>query len=147
MAASAWQFYNSLREKLGVGEIDLSAANFKMALFTTTTGYNDKTLSSYGSLATGDEVLSANNYVRGGLAMGTEVWATGASAAQYKFDSDNVVWTASGGTIADVKGAIVYATGGELICYSTLTQTGNIDITDTNTLTVTIHANGIFTLT
>ena len=144
MAASAWQFYNSFRDHMGKGSIDLSGVNFMMALVQTTTGFADKTLSAYGSLT--DEVAQEFGYTTGGQALSTETWTTGASAGQYMFDCSAAYWSANGGTISTVKGAVIYQSGGELVCYSTLTGTA-FDVTDTNSLTITPHANGIFTLT
>ena len=149
MAASAWQFYDSFADHLGKGDIDLSGTNFKMALFTTTTGFASDALSVYGSLS--NEVTSANGYVAGGDSLASETWSAGASAGVMRFDAADPVWTASGGTIAGVKGAVVYQSGASagisyLVAWSTLTTTGDIDITDGNTLTVQLHASGIFEL-
>lgn len=145
MAASAWQFYNTFREKLGQGGIDLSGTNFLMALCKSDSNFATDTLSAYSQLL--NEVSNQNGYATGGESISAEAWAVGASAGQYKFDSTAVVWTASGGSITSVKGAVIYQSGGALVCWSTLTTTGVITVTDTNTLTVTPNASGIFTLT
>jgi hypothetical protein len=143
MAASAWQFYDSFRHHVGIAGIDLSGVNFMMALVQTTTGFADKTLSAYSSLS--DEVAQEFGYTTGGQSLSAEAWAA-TSAGQYAFDSSAAYWSANGGTISTVKGAVIYQSGGELVCYSTLTGTA-FDVTDTNSLTITPHATGIFTLT
>jgi hypothetical protein len=55
MAATAWSFYNSFKEKLGNAVFDLDAAtpNFRLALFTNSasTNANDVALSTYASIA------------------------------------------------------------------------------------------------
>ena len=57
-----------------------------------------------------------------------------------------VVWTATGGDVDNVKFAIIYQSGGKLVCYSKL-STSQFNLTQDNTLTVTPSANGIFELT
>jgi len=56
------------------------------------------------------------------------------------------VWTATGGPIT-AKWAVLYEVGGDVVCYCLL-ESGGADVTatDGNTLTVTPHASGIFTL-
>ena len=60
-------------------------------------------------------------------------------------------WKASGGTIANIKFAVLYlsgpsATAKKLICYSQL-STAAFSLTNQNTLTVTPAATGVFNLT
>ena len=64
---------------------------------------------------------------------------------KYRFDSTAVVWTATGGTIANIKYAVVYQSGGKLVCFSKLT-TAQFTLAEDNTLTVTPSASGIFEL-
>ena len=67
MAATAWSFYNSFKEKLGNAVFDLDAAtpNFRMALFTNSasTNANNVALSTYASIA--NEVANGNGYATG----------------------------------------------------------------------------------
>jgi len=148
MAASAWAFYNSFREKLGEGDFDLSgtSVNFYMALHTSAASANatNAVLSTQASIA--NEVANANGYATGGLSVSARTWAAGSSAGVFRFDSTAVVWTATGGVISSIKYAIIYQSGGKLVCYSKLT-TSQFTLSEDNTLTVTPSANGIFELT
>lgn len=142
MAASAWVFYNKAKEYIGDGTIDLDTDVFKLALFTSASNAATATLSTYGSLT--NQVTSANGYALTGKSL-VPTWATGASASEMRWDATAVIWTASGGTISAVKYAVVHVSGGQILCYSQL-STSAFDVTDTNTLTVTPSANGIFEL-
>ena len=148
MAATAWAFYNSFREKLGEGDFDLSgtSVNFTMSLHTSAASANatNAVLSTYASIA--NEVTDGYGYATGGLSVSGRTWAAGASAGVFRFDSTAVVWTATGGDISNIKFAIIYQSGGKLVCYSKLT-TSQFTLSEDNTLTVTPSANGIFELT
>jgi len=93
-----------------------------------------------------NEVANGNGYATGGLSVSGRTWAAGASAGVFRFDSTAVVWTATGGDISSIKYAIIYQSGGKLVCYSKLT-TSQFTLSADNTLTVTPSANGIFELT
>ena len=146
MAATAWSFYNSFREKIGEGDFDLSGTSvgFYMALHTSAASalVNTKTLSTQASLA--NEVANGNGYATGGASVTYRTWASVATD-KYRFDSTAVVWTATGGTIANIKYAVVYQAGGKLVCFSKLT-TSQFTLAEDNTLTVTPSASGIFEL-
>ena len=148
MAATAWAFYNSFREKLGEGDFDLSgtSVNFTMSLHTSAASANatNAVLSTYASIA--NEVANGNGYTTGGKSVSGRTWAAGASAGVFRFDSTAGVWTATGGDVDSVKFAIIYQSGGKLVCYSKL-STSQFNLTQDNTLTVTPSANGIFELT
>ena len=148
MAAAAWSFYNSFREYLGEGDFDLSGGSvvFKMALHTSAASANvtNATLSTQASL--GNECANGNGYATGGVAVASRTWAAGASAGVFRWDSTAAEWTATGGTIANVKYAVIYLSGDKLVCFSKLT-TAQFTLADANTLTVTPSASGIFELT
>ena len=148
MAAAAWSFYNSFREKLGEGDFDLSGTSvgFYMALHTSAASalVNTATLSTQASIA--NECANGNGYATGGASVTSRTWAAGGSAGVFRFDSTAVVWTATGGTIANVKYAVIYQAGGKLVCFSKLT-TSQFTLADANTLTVTPSSSGIFELT
>jgi hypothetical protein len=148
MAATAWSMYNSFREYLGNGQFDLdgTSVNFYVALHTSAASANatNAALSTQASL--GNEVANGNGYATGGLSVSGRTWAAGASAGVFRFDSTAVVWTATGGDISNIKYAVIYQSGGKLVCYSKLT-TSQFTLSEDNTLTVTPSANGIFELT
>lgn len=146
MAATAWSFYNSFREKLGEGDFDLSGTSvgFYLALHTSAASalVNTKTLSTQTSLA--NEVANGNGYTTGGASVTSRTWASVASD-KYRFDSTAVVWTATGGAISNIKYAVIYQAGGKLVCFSKL-STSQFTLAEDNTLTVTPSASGIFEL-
>ena len=146
MAATAWSFYNSFREYIGNATFDLdgTGTGFYMALHTSaaSANVNTKTLSTQASLA--NEVASGNGYTTGGASVTARTWASVATD-KYRFDSTAVVWTATGGTIANIKYAVIYQAGGKLVCFSKLT-TAQFTLAEDNTLTVTPSASGIFEL-
>ena len=146
MAATAWSFYNSFREYLGNGQFDLdgTGTGFYMALHTSAAraNVNTGTLSTQASL--GNEAASGNGYTTGGASVTARTWASVATD-KYRFDSTACVWTATGGTIANIKYAVIYQAGGKLVCFSRLT-TSQFTLAQDNTLTVTPSASGIFEL-
>ena len=90
------------------------------------------------------QVGSGNGYTTGGASVTARTWASVATD-QYRFDSTAVVWTATGGAIANIKYAVVYQAGGKLVCFSKL-STSQFTLAEDNTLTVTPSASGIFEL-
>lgn len=148
MAAGAWTFYNEFKRKIGNAEIDLDGATWRMSLFTSASNAATATLSVYGSVTS--EVTEANGYSSSGKALSGVTWATGASASEYRFDCTAVIWTGTGGTIPNVRYAVIWATGASagarhLMCYSAL-STAQFTVGSGNTLTVTPSSNGVFEL-
>lgn len=146
MAATAWTLYDKAKKKIGNGTIKLGVDIFTMQLHTSASNASTSTL-SLASSVTG-QVTNGNGYVTGGKSLTSVVWTVGASASQYKFDAADPIWTATGGTIANIKFAVIRNSAGgsaHALCWSRLT-TAQFALTTNNTLTVQLHANGIFTL-
>jgi len=148
MAASAWQLYNSGKRYIGNGTIELGVGNFKMALFTSASNTSTFTLSTFASLT--NEIAATGGYATGGKALvpATGQWTVGASASQMKFTYSTVglTFTASGSSLADIKYAVIYQSGGKLLCFCQLSST-QFTVASPNTLTVLPAATGVFTLT
>jgi len=143
MAASAWVIYNDAKRSLMDGTLDIDNEVWRLALFTSASNAATATLLVKTSVT--GEVTSANGYTVGGNAL-TVTWSIGASASEMRFDATATSWSAGGGSISAVKYAVIFASGGnELLCYSTLT-TAQFEVTDTNSLTITPAATGIFEL-
>jgi hypothetical protein len=145
MAASAWVIYNEAKKYLLTGDIDLDASTFRMGLYTSASNAATATLSVKGSVT--NEVTEANGYSSSGKAL-TYSFGVGASASEYRFDATAVIWTATGGNIANIKYAVIWEEGASagvrrLLCYSQLT-TSQFTLTTGNTLTISTPANGIF---
>lgn len=148
MAAGTWTIYNSAKEYLMDGTIDLDGNTFHMSLFTSASNAATATLSVLGSVTS--QVTSGNGYSSSGKAMTGVTWATGASAGEMRFDATATLWTASGGTIANVRYAVIHVAGAsagatKLLCYAAL-STAQFTVGSGDTLTVTPSANGVFEL-
>lgn len=151
MAADAWKMYHQAKEWIGDGTIDLDGHEFKMALFTAASNCTTLTHDEYGDLD--NEVANGDGYTTAGEACTGTITAANQwlrNVDSVKFDCDDVVWTAAGAGIT-CRYAVIYddthATKA-LLCYSLLDNApANVVATAGNTLTVTIHGDGVFTLT
>lgn len=138
MAAGAWVFTDTGRTSLLNGDFDLDTDVFKMALFLST---SDLGAGSTTYPAT-NEHANANGYTTGGEAITISLSGT----TTVTVDGTDVVFTASGGSIT-ARFACIYEVSGKILCYCLLDDTpADVTATDTNTLTVAIHASGIFTV-
>lgn len=145
-AVGAWTFYNEFKKYLGNGDAQMDG-QFRVSLFTSASNAATATLSIISEVT--NEVTEANGYSSSGKAL-VETWGTGASASEFRFDATAVIWTATGGNIANIKYAVIWASGAsagarKLVCYSQL-STSQFTVTTGNTLTLTPSANGIFEL-
>jgi hypothetical protein len=156
MAASQWTVFARAKHKIGirtagVASIDLSGDTFKLTLHRTAAsanivGADVSIFSSVGSLASGGGAATGT-----GVALAGVTWTTGASLGQHKWDANDVVVTAGGGSnLSAVRYAVIRtsigATSGALLCYAAL-STAEFNVNDGNTLTIQMDAAGIFTLT
>lgn len=145
MAATAWALFNKAKKKLGNGTIQLGVNVLKMQLHTSAAvGFTTNATISTAASVTG-EVTNGNGYATGGATLASVVWTTGTTTSQYKLDSADPIWTATGGSIANIKYALVKNSAGQAICWSKLT-TSQFTLAQNNTLTVQLAATGIFTL-
>lgn len=148
MAAQAWKVYNLAKKKIGNTALNLSATAFRMTLHTSASNAATLTLGVYNSLT--NEVTEGNGYSSSGKALTGEVWTVGASAKQYKFDCDDPVWTATGGTIPNIKFAAIWISAAasanrHLLCNASLTSS-QFTLSQGNTLTLNINSAGVFTM-
>jgi hypothetical protein len=143
--AATITFYNSFREYVADGSIDLDADTFKVQLHTSThvPAVSDTQLSDLDN-----EHSNGNGYTTGGEALAGVSWSH--SGATATFDANDTVWTASGGSIT-ARYAIIYddtSTNDLLVAYILLDDTpADVTATDGNTLTLAWNASGIFTIT
>lgn len=147
-AAGAWTFYNEGKKYLMSGDVDLNTNTFRMGLYTSASNATTATLSRHDQVT--NEVTEGNGYSSSGKALTGVTWTAGASASEMRFDATALIWTATGGNIANVKFAVIFIEGAsagarKLLCYSQL-STAQFTITTGNTLTITPSANGIFEL-
>lgn len=144
MAASAWQLYNRAKKYIGNGTIVLGTTALKMKLTTSASNASTFTLSTFASIT--GEISARGGYVTGGRALASLAWTVGASAKQMMFDFADLVFTASGSALNNVKFAVIGTSGAKALGWSKL-STSQFTVTSPNTLTVQINAAGMFTLT
>ncbi len=147
MAAQAWRVYNKAIKKIGNGTIDLPGA-IRVALVTSASNFATLTLSLLGSLT--NQVTEANGYSSSGKALASETWTVGASAGVYALDAADPIWTATGGTIPNIKAAVLFMSGASagachLLALASLTST-QFTLASGNTLTLQFNSSGIFTV-
>lgn len=139
MAAGQWTFTNSGRTSLLNGDFDIDSDTFKIALFTSSSNIGASS-TTYAGLT--NEVANANGYTTGGAS--TTMSLSGTTTVTV--DCSDVAWTASGGSIT-ARFAVLYEVGGKVLAYCLLDSTpADVTVTSGNTLTIQIHANGVFTL-
>jgi hypothetical protein len=149
MAAQAWKFYNLAKKKIGNGTISLASTVMRISLVTSASNFATRTIGTFASLT--NEIADGNGYSTSGKSLTGEVWTVGASAQQYKWDADDVVWTGTGGAIANIKGAVIWLSGASaggrhLVAFASLTS-NQFTLASGNTLTVQFNSAGIATLT
>lgn len=141
MAAGAWTLTDATRTSLLNGTFDLDSDTFLMALFLSTSNIGAAS-TTYAGVT--NEHANANGYTTGGISLGS--LALSGTTTVTVDETTNPVWTASGGSIV-ARFAVIYESGGNVLCYCLLDSTpADVTATDGNTLTVTFHASGIFTL-
>lgn len=148
MAATAWAFYNRAKRYLMSGDIDLDSSMFRIGLYTSASNADTATLTRHDQVT--NEVSEANGYSSSGKALAAVTWTVGDSAAQFRFDCTSIVFTATGGNIANAKWAVLFIQGAsanarKLLARSRLSSS-QFTITQNNTLTITPPAGGVFSV-
>lgn len=150
----SFQFYDSFREYLGDGTIDLDTDVFKVSLHTVAYGALDTTNLStdtvYADLT--NELATANGYTNGGLALSGVTWVKSGVIAT--FDCDDPIWNiVTADVVARYFVVRKFSTTANGIV-EPLVGVGYLDNTplDVTTipgkaLTLTINASGLFRLT
>ena len=149
MAATAWTFYNDAKKKIGNGTITLDSGIFKMQLHTSASNASTATLSIASEV--NNEIAVQGGYAAGGKTISGVVWTIAGDPASVKWDATDLVFTASGANLSNVKFAVIHnsvgsVTSGHLLVWSRL-STSQFSVTSGNTLTVQFASAGIFTLT
>lgn len=152
MPAGIFTFYGKNKDDIRIN--DLTGAVIKIALISSAyvPDVNSSTGHSIFADVSANEIAAGNGYTAGGAALTTDV-ATAISGG-FKYNSDDVVWTAAGGAIPAWRFAVMHVEGtlwgmvNPLIGYF-IGDTAPADIpatTDTNTLTLPCPAAGWFDL-
>lgn len=145
MAASAFTLYNLAKKYIaGTGaNLVLGTAQLRIKLCTSASNASTFTLSTFASVT--GEISARGGYAAGGRSLQSMVWTVGASAKSYKLDAADLVFTASGSALNNVKFAVIGVNGGKALCWSKL-STAQFTVTSPNTLTIQFNALGILTL-
>ncbi len=142
MAAGAWKAFKEAKLNLGAAGIDLSGI-VRCGLLTSAALLSAGIASSTYASINANEVTSGNGYSSSGKTFSANTWAL--SGNNGKFDATAVFFSANGGAINNIKFAVVFTSGGKLICFSTL-STSQFNLSAGSRLTITPAATGIFTL-
>jgi len=132
---ATFTLFDSFAGKLGDGTIDLDTHAFNCALTNVAPALTNTVLADITQIAAG------GGYSTGGETL-TNVTYTEPSAGTWKWDSDNIVFTASGGPMATFRYLVVYddtAASDDLVGYY---DAGSQTLADGTSLTLTVNANG-----
>jgi len=141
MAATAFVLYNEAKKYIGNGTLVLGTTAFKLKLTNSASNAETLTLSTFASVT--GEISARGVYAANGRALASMVWTQGASAKSTKFGAADIVVTASGSSLINVKYAVIGVSGGKALCWSKL-STAQFTVTNPNTLTIQFNALGIF---
>ena len=149
MAAGAWVLFDSFKEKMADGSVDLdnvTAAAF-MALLATTSYTPDTTDVFVDDIVPATVEVTGAGYAREALT--NVVWEN--TAGTIKWDVDDIAFAAAGGSITAKYVLLYYAVATDadhiLIGYVDMdTSGGSIITNDGNTYVLQISSSGVFTL-
>jgi len=144
MGAGAWAVHDTVIYEMATGNVDTDTDVFKIILCSSSS--NEATTSVVALASLTNQLATANGYTQNDKTLTvTDSQVSGT----YTFDSDNAVWTASGGPIT-ARYAVIYddTHPSDLIIAHVLLDDTPADVTatDGNTFTVTMNASGIFTV-
>lgn len=130
IAAGAWTFTNTTREKILKGQFDFDTDTFKCALFLSTSNISASS-TTYAGVT--NEHSNANGYTTGGVTVTFSF--SGTTSVTMSFAA-NPSWTASGGNIV-ARFAVIYESGGDVVAYCLLDSTpADVTVTSGNILVI-----------
>jgi hypothetical protein len=145
MVATAWELYNLAKQKIGNGTIKLGVDTFRMQLHKGSSNASTLTLNVAGSA---NFEVNTGTYVAGGKTLGANTWTALGAATTYNFDSNDVIFSATGTNMTSIQYAVVRNTGATLhLLMKSKLSTAVFTVNIGSTLTVQINALGYFTLT
>jgi len=137
------QIFGELFGDIGKGVHNLSTGSFKASLTNT-----DLALATGATFSQLTEISAGNGYTAGGPTLDSEAWAeTGAGTDIWQFTSADEVITAAGGSIGPFRYIFLYndtPTSPADPLVGKLDYGSSITITDGNTFTIDVGANGWF---
>lgn len=148
MAAGKWKMYESAKLAWTNGTIDFDSHSFKINLYLSTSNADTLTAATITQLSDITNQVATNfGYTQNNKAV---TLTTANSSGTITIDeTTNPSWTASGGAIT-ARFAVIYddTHANDMPCFVCLLDTTPADVTatDGNTLTITINASGVVTL-
>jgi hypothetical protein len=146
MAAGNWIVYDSAKVYMADGTMDMNSNTFKVMLCKN--AYSPLRSSHTIKSQVTDEVDAVNGYTAGGVALTSVTYTQSAGVATW--DCADPTWTASGGSIAQARIAVIYndtvsSPVKPLVCYCIM-DTTDVTATVGQILTIQMSASGILTL-
>lgn len=111
----------------------------RMQLFKNTSNASTFTLTAFSELT---NTVNSSGY---GGAKNLTVVIKAHSTSSAKMSINAVVWTATNGAITSIQYAVIYESGGGVLCFVRL-STAAFDIAASNSLTINNPTNGVFVL-
>ena len=150
MVEGPWTIFHKFKEYIADGTIDMDGDTFRVTLHTNASNLTANLVSTVTILGsvTG-ELAEAGGYSTSGKTLSAPTWAAGASSGEMRFDATAVFFSATA-NISNIQWALIHVDGASagdsfLVAYSKLSTT-QFDLTNTNRLTITPSANGLFEL-
>ncbi len=137
--------FHEFKRYMADGTIDLDGHTFKLMATNTAPVAADNTVK-----ADITEISAGNGYTAGGTTLTSVTWTeTGAGTGIWMWDSADVVYTASGGSIGTFRYVVIYddtptSPADPLVGYYDYGSA--VTVTDGNTFTLQVSANGHFRL-
>ncbi len=147
MAAGNWQICNDFKLNTYKKLIDMINDTFKVALVLSTSNIaTTLTPATYGNLT--NEVANGNGYTTGGETAGSPTLTGGGATATITWDTADVSWTATGGSIV-ARYAVIYDStpATKYIVAFCLLDTTPADLTVPNGVTETLQIANVFSAT
>lgn len=140
--------YEAAKLALANGEIDFDTHSFKINLYSSSSNANTLTEATISELADiTNQLATANGYTQDTKAV--TITTANASGTITVDETSNPVWTASGGSIT-ARYAVIYddTHANDIPVFVCLLDTTPADVTatDGNTLTITMNASGLVTI-
>lgn len=141
--------YDEFGSDLGKARHNLSSDSLYLMLSDALTGNAVQTLGTVRADIT--QITGTNGYTTNGTVCGSITWAeTGANSGIWQLTTADVVWTASGGSIAQFRYVMQYNFTNSTASYPLigyLDYGSEVNVTVGNTFTVDVGASGWFQLT
>jgi len=144
MGAGVWQFYYNARDAIGRARFNFAAGQFVMRLYTNSSNCGGLNVINASELF--GELAAGNGYTLGGKPLTGVTWAVSDRPDEFRFDCDEIVWTATGGNLVGIRWAVIHnAANGELLCVAEL-DTAPFTVPNGNILAVSTNVGGVFEL-